>query len=97
MERDKKEAGSTLKGCGCNPGQRHWCDRCDIMRIVAAGWLAEGLDKSLERDVWSWSHVFSFKARSLGEVDPETYFTLDCSVGEHRASRTGAFERWVES
>lgn len=35
-----------------------------------------GERRDLERDVWSWSHVFSFKARSLGEVDPETYFTL---------------------
>lgn len=50
MDRDKKEAGSTLKGCGCNPGQRHWCDRCDIMRMVAAGWLAEGLEKGSRKE-----------------------------------------------
>lgn len=47
MDRDKKEAGSTPKGCGCNPGQRHWCNRCDIMRMVATGWLTEGLEKGL--------------------------------------------------
>ena len=35
-----------------------------------------GERRDLERAVWSWCHVCNFKARGLGEVEPDTYFTL---------------------
>ena len=64
-----------------------------------------GERRDLERAVWSWCHVCNFKARGLGEVEPDTYFTLilcpSCVKDRReiavRTSRTGAFERWVES
>ena len=72
----------------------------DIEEAVRV-WNGERRD--LERDVWSWSQGFGW-SRAWGILHTHSLTFLcegqkkgDCSVGEHRVSRTGAFERWVES